>query len=82
MSMDRLNGPDLVMTQELIANMLGVRHEGVTVAVGQSQEAGVISYVRSHIKVLDRPAFVARTYERHALVRNEYNRLLPDLIAN
>jgi CRP-like cAMP-binding protein len=82
LSMDRLKGPDLVMTQELIANMLGVRREGVTVAAGQLQAAGVISYVRGHIKVLDRPALEARTCECYALVKNEYNRLLPDLIAS
>ncbi len=82
LSLDRLSGTELVMTQDLIANMLGVRREGVTVAAGNLQTAGLISYARGHIKVLNRPALEARTCECYALVKNEYNRLLPDLVAS
>jgi CRP-like cAMP-binding protein len=82
LSMDRLAMPELVMTQELIANMLGVRREGVTVAAGKLQSVGIISYSRGHIKVIDRPALEARSCECYALVKNEYDRLLPDLIAS
>lgn len=77
----RLTGPDLVMTQELIANMLGVRREGVTTAAGNLQAAGLISYVRGHIKVLNRTGLEARTCECYDVVKKEYTRLLPDLIA-
>ena len=80
LSMDRLTGPDLVMTQELIANMLGVRREGVTTTAGNLQAAGLISYVRGHIKVLNRPGLEARTCECYDVVKNEYNRLLPALV--
>ena len=76
LSIDRLPGDELKMTQELIANMLGVRREGVTEAAGKLQEAGLIRYSRGHIKVLDRPALEARTCECYAVVRNEYERLL------
>lgn len=76
LSLDRLHGNDLVMTQELIANMLGVRREGVTQAAGDLQAAGLISYRRGHIKVLDRPGLERRTCECYAVVRNEYERLL------
>jgi CRP-like cAMP-binding protein len=82
LSMDRLDGPELAMTQELIANMLGVRREGVSAAAGNLQSAGIISYARGHIKVLDRLALEVRTCECYALVKKEYNRLLPDLIAS
>jgi CRP-like cAMP-binding protein len=68
--MDRLTGPDLVMTQELLANMLGVRREGVTTAAGNLQAAELISYVRGHIKVLNRPGLEARTCECYELVKN------------
>jgi CRP-like cAMP-binding protein len=81
LSMDRLTGANLVMTQELIANMLGVRREGVTEAAGRLQKAGLISYVRGHITVIDRPALEARTCECYAVVKKEYDRLLPDLLA-
>jgi CRP-like cAMP-binding protein len=77
LSLDRLSKPELVMTQELIANMLGVRREGVTVAAGNLQTAGLISYTRGRIKVIDRDALEARTCECYALVRDEYKRLLP-----
>jgi Mn-dependent DtxR family transcriptional regulator len=69
------------MTQELIANMLGVRREGVTTAAGNLQAAGLISYVRGHIKVLNRTGLEARTCECYDVVKKEYTRLLPDLIA-
>jgi CRP-like cAMP-binding protein len=77
LSLDRLDGPELVMTQELIANMLGVRREGVTEAALSLQEAGLIRYRRGHITVLDRPGLELRTCECYAVVRKEYDRLLP-----
>jgi CRP-like cAMP-binding protein len=77
LSLDRLRAPELVMTQELIANMLGVRREGVTEAAGRLQQDGLISYRRGHITVLDRPALERRTCECYAVVRKEYERLLP-----
>ena len=69
------------MTQELIANMLGVRREGVTEAAGHFQAAGIISYQRGHIKVLDRAALEKRTCECYAVVKTEYDRLLPSMTA-
>ena len=78
MSLDRLPGNDLVMTQELIANMLGVRREGVTEAAGQLQAAGVIEYKRGRIKVLDRAGLERHSCECYAVVKREYDRLLPD----
>ncbi len=81
LSLDRLQGNDLVMTQELIANMLGVRREGVTEAALKLQSAGLIRYARGHITVLDRPGLEARTCECYAVVRREYQRLLPDRTA-
>lgn len=78
LSLDRLPGDDLVMTQELIANMLGVRREGVTEAATKLQAAGLIRYARGHIKVLDRKRLEARSCECYAVVKNEYDRLLPD----
>jgi Mn-dependent DtxR family transcriptional regulator len=77
LSLDRLRSNELVMTQELIANMLGVRREGVTEAAGNLQKDGLIRYRRGHITVLDRPALEKRTCECYAVVRNEYERLLP-----
>jgi CRP-like cAMP-binding protein len=77
LSMDRLPNNELVMTQELIANMLGVRREGVTEAAGKLQEAGLIQYSRGHIKVLDRAGLEKRVCECYAVVRKEYDRLLP-----
>ncbi len=76
LSIDRLPGDELKMTQELIANMLGVRREGVTEAAGKLQDAGLIRYSRGHIKVLDRPALEKRACECYPVVRNEYERLL------
>src|ERR1035437_2701703 len=77
LTLDRLPGDELVMTQELIANMLGVRREGVTEAAGKLQEAGLIQYSRGHIKVLDRAKLEQRVCECYAVVRKEYDRLLP-----
>jgi CRP-like cAMP-binding protein len=81
LSLDRLQGNDLVMTQELIANMLGVRREGVTEAAGCLQAAGLIRYVRGHITVLDRLGLEKRTCECYAVVKKECDRLLPDKLA-
>ena len=81
LSLDRLQGDDLVMTQELIANMLGVRREGVTEAAGHLQAAGLIRYVRGHITVLDRPGLEKRTCECYAVVKKECDRLLPAKLA-
>ena len=77
LSLDRLKGPKLVMTQELIANMLGVRREGVTEAAGKLQKAGIISYRRGHIEVLDRPRLEQNACECYDVVRRETARLLP-----
>jgi CRP-like cAMP-binding protein len=77
LSLDRLHSRDLVMTQELIANMLGVRREGVTEAAGRLQQAGLIEYRRGHITVLDRAGLERRTCECYAVVKKEYDRLLP-----
>jgi CRP-like cAMP-binding protein len=77
LSLDRLPGDDLVMTQELIANMLGVRREGVTEAAGNLQKAGLIQYSRGHIKVLDRAGLEKRVCECYAVVKKEIDRLLP-----
>ena len=81
LSMDRLQGNELVMTQELIANMLGVRREGVTEAALKLQAAGLIQYARGRITVIDRPGLERRTCECYAVVKKEYDRLLPDLMA-
>jgi CRP-like cAMP-binding protein len=77
LSLDRLHGSELVMTQELIANMLGVRREGVTAGALKLQEAGLIRYARGRISVLNRPGLEARTCECYAVVKKEYDRLLP-----
>ena len=78
LSLDRLQGNELVMTQELIANMLGVRREGVTEGALKLQQAGLIRYARGRIAVLDRPGLEQRTCECYAVVKREYDRLLPD----
>ncbi len=78
LSLDRLPGNELVMTQELIANMLGVRREGVTEAALKLQNAGLIRYARGHITVLDRPRLMQRTCECYQVVKTEYDRLLPE----
>ena len=77
LSLDRLSSADLVMTQELIANMLGVRREGVTEAAGKLQKDGLIRYRRGHITVVDRPGLERRSCECYAVVKREYERLLP-----
>lgn len=77
LSLDRLPGNELVMTQELIANMLGVRRVGVTEAALKVQEAGLISYARGRIKVLDRKGLEQRSCECYQVVKDEYDRLLP-----
>lgn len=81
LSLDRLEGPELVMTQELISNMLGVRREGVTDGATKLQKAGIISYARGRIKVLDRTALESRTCECYGVVKKEYDRLLPNKLA-
>jgi CRP-like cAMP-binding protein len=77
LSLDRLQGDDLVMTQELISNMLGVRREGVTEAAVKLQKLGVIQYSRGRITVLDRPGLEKLTCECYSVVKREYDRLLP-----
>jgi CRP-like cAMP-binding protein len=77
LSLDRLETNELMMTQELIANMLGVRREGVTEAAGHLQEAGLIQYSRGHITVLDRVKLEQRVCECYAVVKKEFDRLLP-----
>jgi CRP-like cAMP-binding protein len=81
LSLDRLRGSELVMTQELIANMLGVRREGVTEAAVKLQKTGLIRYVRGRISVLDRPGLERRTCECYAVVKKEYDRLQPNRLA-
>lgn len=77
LTLDRLPTNDLTMTQELIANMLGVRREGVTEAAGHLQQQGCIRYRRGHIEVLDRKGLESRTCECYAVVKTEILRLLP-----
>jgi CRP-like cAMP-binding protein len=81
LSLDRLPGRDLVMTQELIANMLGVRREGVTEAAGKLQRLNLIHYSRGHITVLDRPGLELHVCECYEVVKRETARLLPHQIA-
>ena len=81
LSLDRLQGSELVMTQELIANMLGVRREGVTEAALKLQSNGVIRYARGHIQVLDRAGLEQRSCECYGVVKREYDRLLPAELA-
>ena len=78
LSLDRLDTNELVMTQELIANMLGVRREGVTEAAGRLQSDGMIQYRRGRITILDRPKLEARVCECYSVVKKEYDRLLPE----
>jgi Mn-dependent DtxR family transcriptional regulator len=82
LSMDRLSGNELVMTQDLIANMLGVRREGVTESALRLQKAGLIRYARGRITVLDRVGLEAATCECYAVVKKEYDRLLPAQVAS
>jgi CRP-like cAMP-binding protein len=81
LSLDRIGGSELIMTQELIANMLGVRREGVTEAAGKLQAAGLIHYTRGHIQVRDRRALEARSCECYAVVRRETERLMPEAVS-
>ena len=78
LSLDRLSSNELTMTQELIANMLGVRREGVTAAAGNLQRAGLIRYSRGHIEVLDRMRLEREVCECYAVVKKEFDRLLSD----
>jgi len=80
LSLDRLASNELSMTQELIANMLGVRREGVTEAAGKLQDAGLIRYSRGKITVLDRPGLEARSCECYQVVKTEMDRLLPYVV--
>jgi CRP-like cAMP-binding protein len=80
LSLDRLQTNELSMTQELIANMLGVRREGVTEAAGKLQDAGLISYRRGQITVLDRPGLEARSCECYQVIKTEFDRLLPYVV--
>lgn len=77
LSMDRLQGNELVMTQDLISNMLGVRRAGITKAAQELQESGFIKYTRGHITLLDRAGLEACSCECYAVVKAEYDRLLP-----
>jgi CRP-like cAMP-binding protein len=77
LSLDRLHGNELVMTQELIANMLGVRREGVTEAAGKLQRMNLIKYSRGHITVLDRLGLEKQVCECYEVVKRETDRLLP-----
>jgi CRP-like cAMP-binding protein len=81
LSLDRLRSNELVMTQDLIANMLGVRREGVTEAARRLDKAGIIRYSRGHITVVDREQLQRRTCECYAVVKKEYDRLLPTALA-
>jgi len=81
LSLDRLPSNQLRMTQELIANMLGVRRSGVTEAALKLQTAGLIRYSHGNIEVLDRPSLEGRVCECYAVVKREFDRLLPDLQA-
>ena len=78
LTLDRLPSNELTMTQELIASMLGVRREGITEAAGNLQHAGLISYRRGHITVLDRSGLESRVCECYGVVKNEFDRLLSD----
>ena len=79
LTLDRAPSTELVMTQELVASMLGVRREGITEAAGNLQRAGIIQYRRGHIAVLKRPGLEASTCECYAVVKKEVNRLLSDV---
>jgi Mn-dependent DtxR family transcriptional regulator len=78
-TLDRVSSRELVITQELIASMLGVRREGVTEAAGKLQRAGFISYRRGHIAVIDRSGLETHACECYRVVKKELNRLLSDV---
>jgi CRP-like cAMP-binding protein len=82
LTLDRLQASDIVMTQELLSNILGVRRASVTEAAGNLQRDGLIRYERGHITVLDRPGLERRSCECYAVVKKEYDRLLPDIEAS
>ena len=79
LTLDRVSSRELIMTQELVASMLGVRREGITEAAGKLQSAGFISYRRGHIAVLDRAGLETRACECYAVVKKEFSRLLSDV---
>jgi len=79
-TLDRVPSGHLVMTQELVARMLGVRREGITAAAGKLQQEGIIRYRRGHIEVLDRSGLETHTCECYGVVRNEFDRLLSDAL--
>ena len=79
LTIDRVSSRELIMTQDLVANMLGVRREGITEAAGNLQRAGFIRYRRGHISVLDRSGLQTRVCECYAIVKKELNRLLSDV---
>ncbi|GBG15020.1 Crp/Fnr family transcriptional regulator [Novimethylophilus kurashikiensis] len=81
LNLDRISTSELIMTQELIASMLGVRREGITEAAGNLQDAGLIRYSRGHIHILDRKGLEARACECYAIVKREFDRLLPNITA-
>jgi Mn-dependent DtxR family transcriptional regulator len=81
LSLDRMSTSSLTMTQEVIANLLGVRREGVTEAAGKLQNVGLITYSRGHITVLDRPRLERQACECYQVVKTEFDRLLPDVVA-
>jgi CRP-like cAMP-binding protein len=80
-SLDRLPGNELIMTQELISDMLGMRRSGVTEAALKLQSAGLINYRRGHISIVDRHGLEKRACECYAVVKKEYDRLLPKTLA-
>jgi len=82
LSLDRLPSSKMKMTQDEIANLLGVRREGVTVAAGRLQKAGLIEYARGRIAVLDRPGLERQACECYQVVKREFDRLLPDVMAS
>ena len=82
LSFDRSSSNELVVTQELIANMLGVRRESVSEAAGNVQRAGLIEYNRGHITMIDRPGLEGRACECYAVVRKEFDRLFPETISH
>jgi CRP-like cAMP-binding protein len=81
LTLDRLHSSELVMTQDLLSNILGVRRASISDTAGRLQKDGLIRYERGHISVLDRPAIERRACECYAVVKKEYDRLLPDITA-
>jgi Mn-dependent DtxR family transcriptional regulator len=79
LTLDRVSSRELVMTQELVASMLGVRREGITEAAGKLKHAGLISYRRGHISVLERAGLETRVCECYGVVKKELGRLLSDV---